>query len=172
MVLQTLRQPSAQTHTTSLCSCVPLACHGILKSAGSQFLLFTLKFILSSFFVTFPDLNQLLPPDFSLSEMGLPHILSLCLSTSFSLPLGLAFGSSMPKMPFRPHSCNSTALALWTDRLRESCKSQGADCITGAAALSWGLHSQSPSLKTKTLFKVLSSRWSYDGHRKYLESNL
>lgn len=33
-----------------LCS---LACHGILKSAGSHFFLFTLKFFLYSFFVIF-----------------------------------------------------------------------------------------------------------------------
>lgn len=64
------------------------------------------------FFFIFPSLNQLLPPDFSFSEMGLPHILNLCLSTSFCSSLSLAFGSSMLKMPFRLHSCNSAALAL------------------------------------------------------------
>lgn len=81
-------------------------------------------------FFIFPSLNQFRPRDFSFSEMGLPHILRLCLSTSFSSSLGLAFGSSMSKMPFSLHSCNSAALALWTDRLRESCKSQVANLMT------------------------------------------
>lgn len=157
----------------SLCSSVPLACHGILSLGWESFSFcsHSSSYSTHSFFI-FPSLTQLLPPDFSFSEMGLPHVLSLCLSTSFCLSLGSAFGSSMPKMPFCPHSCNSAALALWTDRLQESCKSRGVDCITGAATLSCSFHTQSPSLKTKTLCKVLSSRWSYDRHREYLESNL
>lgn len=93
------------------------------------------SFSTHSFFI-FPSLNQLLPRDFSFSEMGLPHILRLCLSTSFSSSLGLAFGSSLSKTPFRLHSCNSAALALWMDRLRESCKSQGANLLTSIKNLS------------------------------------